>query len=471
MKRSEIILMFIQVPLDFLLLILAGLSAYYLRLSDPIVQWRPVLFSIPVGDFLNLVMLVATTWIFIFALAGLYKPDPNRKLLPDLTNLVLAASAGLAVVAVVLLFGQTVFDSRFLVLVGWGLAIVYVAFGRLFIRGVKSLLYRAGIGKRRVAVVGTNGSVPSLLQNLHERPELGYEVVAEFETVKELLTHKKTLDLDEVLYLQMQPSEKEVIALLEYCHNEHVTLKYSADWFATYSAIKRVQPLAGVPLVELQRTPLDGWGRVIKRTFDIVASLLLIVLFSPLLIMCALAVWIETGGPVIYKNERVGIRGKNFFTYKFRSMYQKDSTGTQFGKAGKAAEEREKELIKTQNSKAGPIYKIANDPRVTGVGKFIRRWSLDELPQFFNVLGGSMSLVGPRPHQPREVAGYAAEHKRVLIIKPGITGLAQISGRSDLSFAEEIRLDAFYIEHWSLRLDLILMLKTPFIVFKSRKVL
>ena len=471
MKRSEIILMFIQVPLDFLLLTLAGMSAYYLRLSDVAVNWRPVLFSIPPGEFLNIIMPVAVGWMIIFALAGLYKPDANRKLLPDLTTLVLASSSGLAAVAVVLLFGQAVFDSRFLVIVGWGLAIMYVALGRLLIRGIKGILYRAGIGKRRVAVVGDSGSVAALLAGLRERPELGYEVVAEFPTVKELVAHKKTLELDEILYLQMQPSEKEVISMLEYCHNEHATLKYSADWFATYSAIKRVQPLAGVPLVELQRTPLDGWGRVIKRFFDIVASVILIVVFSPILILCALAVYIETGTPIIYKNERVGIRGKNFFTYKFRSMHQKDSTGVQFGENGKLAEVKEKQLIKTQNSKAGPIYKIANDPRVTGVGKFIRRFSLDELPQFFNVLGGSMSLVGPRPHQPREVAGYAAEHKRVLIIKPGITGLAQISGRSDLSFAEEIRLDAFYIEHWSLRLDLILMLKTPFIVFKSRKVL
>ena len=471
MKRSEIILMFIQVPLDFLLLTLAGMSAYYLRLSSLAVSWRPVLFVISPGDFLNLIMLVATGWVIIYALAGLYRPDPNRKLLPDLTTLVLASSSGLAAVAVVLLFGQAVFDSRFLILVGWALAIVYVGLGRLFIRGIKSILYRAGIGKRRVAVVGNSGSVATLLSELRERPELGYEVVAEFESVKDLINHKKSLNLDEILYLQMQPSEKEVLSMLEYCHNEHITLKYSADWFATYSAIKRVQPLAGVPLVELQRTPLDGWGRVIKRLFDIVASLFFIVLFSPVFLLSALAILLETGGPIIYKNERVGIRGKIFFVYKFRSMYQKDSTGSQFGEAGKLAEIKERELIKKQNSKVGPIYKITNDPRVTSIGKFIRRFSLDELPQFFNVLGGSMSLVGPRPHQPREVEQYEAEHKRVLIVKPGITGLAQISGRSDLSFAEEIRLDAFYIEHWSLRLDLILMLKTPFIVFKSRKVL
>jgi len=173
----------------------------------------------------------------------------------------------------------------------------------------------------------------------------------------------------------------------------------------------------------------------------------------------------------LYKNLRVGIRGKEFFTLKFRSMYKEDSTGPQFGDAGKKAEEREKELVKTQNSKQGPIYKIANDPRVTPFGRCIRRWSIDELPQFFNVFRGDMSLVGPRPHQPREVEQYQDEYPIVFTLKPGITGLAQISGRSDLPFEEEMKLDILYTERWSLFLDLIILLKTPFVLFKKRKAL
>jgi lipopolysaccharide/colanic/teichoic acid biosynthesis glycosyltransferase len=152
-------------------------------------------------------------------------------------------------------------------------------------------------------------------------------------------------------------------------------------------------------------------------------------------------------------------------------MYKEDCTGKQFGEDGKRAQEKEKELIKKKNTKEGPIYKIADDPRVTPFGKFIRRFSIDELPQFFNVLAGSMSIVGPRPHQPREVAGYDDTHKKVLTLKPGVSGLAQISGRSDLKFEEEINLDIYYIENWSLPLDFIIFIKTPFVLLKKRKAL
>ena len=151
-------------------------------------------------------------------------------------------------------------------------------------------------------------------------------------------------------------------------------------------------------------------------------------------------------------------------------MFQKDSTGAQFGKSGKHAEDAEAKLIKKQNSKHGPIYKIKNDPRVTPFGRFIRKWSIDELPQFVNVLKGEMSIVGPRPHQPREVEKYDKEHSVVFAIKPGVTGLAQISGRSDLTFEEEMRLDTLYVERWSLWLDIIIFIKTPFILFKKRSV-
>ena len=151
-------------------------------------------------------------------------------------------------------------------------------------------------------------------------------------------------------------------------------------------------------------------------------------------------------------------------------MYKDDCTGPQFGSSGKKALKKEEALIEKQNSRKGPIYKVKDDPRVTPFGAFIRRWSIDELPQFFNVFTGSMSLVGPRPHQPREVAGYEKQHKTVFSVHPGLTGLAQISGRSDLSYEEEMKLDVLYIERWKLGLDIVVLLKTPFIIFKKRNV-
>lgn len=464
--------MILHIPVDFLMLLLAAISAYELRFTGWATALKPVIFTFSLGDFLASIIWVLVAWIVIFAASGLYSVDPNRKLSKDITRVILACSTALAVIAVYVMFTQQVFDSRFLVAAGWGFALVYVIIGRLLLRGIKALMYRAGIGLRRIVIVGTDVVTQTIIAALSARPELGYAVVGKISAF-DASSQEKILSLkpDELLFTNPRARQEETLDAIDFCNAHHITFKYSADLFSTYATNMSVQPIAGVPVVELKRTPLEGWGRVAKRIFDIVVSIFCIILTSPIMIVAALIILYETGRPIIYKNERVGIRGRHFFTLKFRSMYQKDSTGAQFGNSGKKAEQKEKELIKEKSIKEGPIYKIKDDPRVTPVGKFIRRWSIDELPQFFNVLGGSMSIVGPRPHQPREVDKYQRHHKKVLILKPGITGLAQISGRSDLSFEDEVRLDVLYIEKWSLFLDFIIFIKTPFILLKKRKAL
>ena len=175
-----------------------------------------------------------------------------------------------------------------------------------------------------------------------------------------------------------------------------------------------------------------------------------ILILWPFLIIIAFVIWLEDGRPVLYKSQRIG-RGRAFVFYKFRTMQVKFCTGERYG--GAEAERLEQALIEANNVRQGPVPKIVDDPRWTKVGKWLRRLSLDELPQLWNVLQGDMSLVGPRPHIPKEVAQYERHHKKVLAIKPGMTGLAQVSGRSDLDFDDEVRLDRYYIEHWSLWLD------------------
>ncbi len=461
--------MVLQVPLDFLMLLLAGISAYYLRFASFVVLTRPVIFKLTLLSFLNIASLVALAWLLIFAISGLYSINPNRKLSRELTRVVLACSTGLGAIALYVMFFLQQFDSRFLVAVGFVFAIVYVGLERILMRGIKGLLYRFGIGLRRVVVIGKEEIAKNVVAVLRKRKELGYQVVAEFLSFNSGVAKElDKINIDEFIFVNPRANEEETLAAIDYCDEHHKVFKYSADLFSTYSINMSVSALAGVPIMELGKTPLEGWGRVSKRLFDIVMSLLVIIITSPIMLVVTIIILIETGRPVIYKNERVGIRGLKFLTYKFRSMYQKDSTGVQFGNEGIKNEEKEKKLIKTNSIKEGPVYKIANDPRVTSFGRFIRRWSLDELPQFFNVLAGDMSIVGPRPHQPREVDKYEKHHKKVLTLKPGITGMSQISGRSDLSFEDEVKLDVFYIEKWSLFQDLIIFIKTPFVVLKKR---
>lgn len=472
MKRFEIFLMVLQVPLDVLMLLLAGMSGYVLRFTDWATALKPVVFSLTLTGYLSLVLAVIPIWLIAFALLGLYTPDANKKYVQEVVRIFLSSLVGLSVIALYILFTQQTFDSRFLVVASIGFGFVYVSLGRLFMRGLRVVFYRSGVGRRRVVLIGEGEIASSIESILSERTSLGYEIVGRFNNFSESIKTKIVKYFpDEIIFANPRSHEEETLQAIDFANEKHIVFKYSADLFSTYSANMTVYPLGGIPIIELKRTPLDGWGRVVKRFVDIVVGFLLLIVLSPLMLLTALLILVETGRPIIYKNERVGLRGQKFFTLKFRSMYQKDSTGSQFGDNAKHAERREKLLIKKQNSKQGPIYKIANDPRVTPFGRFIRRFSIDEMPQFINVIAGDMSIVGPRPHQPREVAQYQKEHKKVFTLKPGITGLAQISGRSDLTFEEEHRLDVFYIEKWSLLLDIVIFLKTPFVLFKRRKVL
>ncbi|MDO8626520.1 MAG: sugar transferase [Candidatus Magasanikbacteria bacterium] len=469
MKRFELAFALFQVPLDYLALILAGLTAYSLRFSKLIVAIRPVIFNLPFNKYWPIVFVVAAAWVVIFAFAGLYSLDPNRKLARDFLRLLLACSTGFAGITIYVFFTLQKFDSRFLVLTSWVIAIVYVFLGRLLVRALKTLLFRLGVGLRRVVIIGSAAVTDTIINTFKHSPRLGYLVVGQFNNFSDRTAAElAALTPDEIIFTDPKAHEAETLAAVEYANDHHITFKYSADLFATIASNLSVSTIAGIPIVELRRTRLTGWGRIIKRLVDLIGSLILLIICSPIYLVVYIVILIETGRPIIYKNERVGQYGHKFFTLKFRSMFQKDSTGAQFGSSGEEALEREAELIKTNSVKAGPIYKIQNDPRVTPFGRFIRRWSLDETPQFWNVFIGEMSLVGPRPHQPREVDQYGKPHKIVLAIKPGITGLAQVSGRSDLDFADEMKLDAFYIEHWSLLTDLIILIKTPFVVLSKK---
>lgn len=471
MKRLEFFLLALAAPLDYALLIAAAASAYALRFTPWATALRPVMFDLSFWGYLRLAAVVAAGWLLLFAVSGLYAYDPGRRLMSDICKIFLSCSAGLAGIALVIMFTQQLFDSRFLAAVGWAFAVAYVSIGRVLLSGAKALIHRWGYGNRRVVLVGDAPAAQTLASAFEKQKTLGMMIVGRYPTFAAARIALREGTVDELIYVSPTPGGGDALAALLWCVEHQVVFQYSADLFAAFATNVAVRPIAGIPIVEVRRTRLEGWGRIVKRLCDMFGSAIALVVASPIMMVAACAVFLDTGRPVLYKNERVGFQGKKFFALKFRSMHQKDCTGPQFGAFGAEAEKREAELIRAQSIKSGPVYKIANDPRVTPVGRLLRLWSIDELPQFFNVLFGDMSMVGPRPHQPREVARYKAEHKRVLEVKPGITGLAQISGRSDLSFEEEMRLDAFYLERWSIPLDCIICLKTPFVLFRERKAL
>lgn len=461
MKRSELTFSALLVPIDYLMVVAAGLTAYYLRFSSSLTEIREVFYTLPFGEYLNIVFAVAALWIAVFAISGLYVIHGNRRLIDELAKIFIACSTGVMLIIILIFFQRELFSSRFIILAGWVVSIIYVSVGRILIRALQRTLYQRGIGLHAVAIIGRDKTSTDLAAALRQQPALGYRVIDRYESFDDvtrlaLATDAAAEGVDEVILADTAMPKESISKLIDFCDEHHIIFKYAADIFDTQASNLEIDALLGIPVVELKRTPLDGWGRIMKRFFDITGALFFLILFSPVMLIAAMAVRIGSPGPILVRLERIGYRGKRFQIYKFRSMIVN-------------AHAQKKELLAFNERPDGPLFKMQRDPRITRVGRFIRRTSIDELPQFFNVLVGSMSLVGPRPHEPEEVAQYQKHHRRLLSIKPGVTGMAQTAGRSDLNFEDEVRLDTFYIEHWSLKLDLQILIKTPWAVISPRK--
>jgi len=418
---------------------------------------------------MQILSVIGVVWLVIFAFAGLYNLRELGSLKTELKRVVFGCSLGLVAVVIMIFFYRELFSSRFIVLTGWLLSILFVAIGRILITYLRRFFYKYGLGVHKVVIVGAGATSDRIVKEFATRRSLGFSVVKRFddfdsEASAELEDYLATKEVDEIIQADPNLSKADRLRLYDFADEHHLTFKYAADLLETKVLRVEVDELAGVPVVEVKKTPLDGWGRVWKRLVDIVGSLILIILTSPIMILTAIAIKLDSRGPIFFSKldddaplYRIGQGGKKFRYLKFRSMLNKMNSM------------RYKELADRNIRSDGPIVKIKDDPRITRVGRFIRRFSIDELPELFLVLKGTMSLVGPRPHLPEEVEKYESRHKKVMTIKPGITGLAQVSGRSDLSFEDEVRLDIYYIENWSIIFDLIILLKTPLAVLSFKK--
>ncbi len=459
----------LQLPIDFIALILGALSAYALRFSNAFTEIRPILTDIPFSKFFSTSVVFTLVFMAIFAIAGLYSTRPRRAW-EESGRIIVSCTAGVMILIATVFFQREFTTSRFIVLAIWGLSIAYAVLGRLLLRTIRHALLRARIGHRRLVVIGKGKAALELADLFSANPSLGYTVVKRIPTWNdsartELDKLLKDRGVEEVLLADPAIAKEDALELIAITEEHNVTFKYLADLFAASFTNISVTTNGGIPIIEVKHTPLEGWGRIFKRAFDIFFSLVFIILLSPVYLVIALIIKLTSKGPVFYAKrtdgspaQRIGENGTPFSYFKFRSM-RTDADKLHLDPA----------FIKANQSvREGPLMKIKNDPRVTPIGKFLRAFSLDEIPEFFLVLKGDMSLVGPRPHMPEEVRLYKPHHRRVLSIKPGITGMAQISGRGDLNFEDEVRIDTWYIEHWSPLLDLWILLKTPFVVI-SRK--
>lgn len=473
MKKSELFFSAVRIPLDFLAIMGAALTAYWLRDAEIVkeaLQLRSLLSLVPLDEFLRIVLISIPFFILIFATQGLYDIRATRKFWQEGLKVFSATTIVLMLVVVAFFLKREWFSSRFIILLAWFLVTFYVVIIRFLLqRAQKWLLKNKKIGVHRTLLIGRNGKIDLLQKLIKKNPKLGYEVVDVIDTARLAVVKsvREEHGIDEIILSDATIPEDDIEKLIDFCAINNITYRFIPTTLQT--AHFEMGVFAGEPIIEIKHTPLDGWGKIIKRVFDLVGSSLFIILTSPILLIVAILIKIEDGrGPIIYKNRRVGSDGKEIKVFKLRYFQWKyciDKKNPNFEEALAF----EQKLIKECSVRQGPLYKIKDDPRKTKIGTFIEKYSIDEFPQFFNVFMGDMSLVGPRPHQKREVEKYREYHRRLLTIKPGITGMAQVSGRSDLDFEDEYKLDLYYIENWSLLLDIQIIFKTVLVLLKRRR--
>lgn len=447
LKKSKIILSAFKVPIDYLLVSLAFILAYYTRTQSSFSYiWD-------FNDFLKFTLSISPVWVIIFALLGVYNPKVNSFKAPgEITKIIIGNLAGTLIAMSWIFLSRTDFFSRLVIFYALTYSIIFLTLSRILLLALQRYLYQYEIGAVRLAVIGKRGIARVFINNLKRDKTHGYLIVRTFDNfnlgrISRLLSG----GIDEVVLADPLLSDNQIHQILEFCEERGIGFKIIPSLLRVQMTKVDMSVIAGIPVIEYRRTPLDGWGAIAKRICDIFGSISLMIIFSPIFLFAAIGIkFTSPGAAVILRQKRVGVGG-NFIFLKFRSMVPD-------------AHLMHKKLIKQY----GNMFKLKNDPRVIPFGRFLRQYSIDELPQLWNVLRGEMSLVGPRPPMPEEVKLYNAWHRKRLGIKPGITGLWQVSGRSDLDFNEWVRLDVYYIENWSLWLDFIIVLKTLGVVVKGR---
>ncbi len=453
----------LQALVDALLINVGFFLAYVARYQ---LQWfRPVdeAFLVPYSTYVPNSLALTAILLLVFWTEGLYASKRKDSWLNDVYVIVRGAVTGVAALYVITLVYRAVLYSR-LIFAYAGLAVVaLLSAARALEKLVLGYLRRRGHGVQRVLIVGAGETGRAVMRNAVAQPELGYMVVGfvddkpergsrDIGRIKGLGGTDRIAELvrdhsvDEVIITLPWQYHRRIMSIMAQCERARVSVRIVPDLFQMSLSHVDIDDLNGIPLIGLKSVSIRGWNLAIKRAIDAAVAGLGLLVLSPLLLLISGLIRLESSGSAVFRQTRVGRGGRPFTVLKFRTMRE--------------GAEQEVEALSALNEAGGPLFKIRNDPRLTKVGQILRRSSLDELPQLYNVLKGEMSIIGPRPGLPSEVEQYQDWHRKRLETWPGMTGLWQVSGRSDLSFDEMVLLDIYYIENWSLLLDLQIALRT-----------
>ncbi|HEY6436834.1 MAG TPA: sugar transferase [Ignavibacteriaceae bacterium] len=446
---------------DLIFICLAWMSYYYIRVET---GW----FRIQIVPELYFPMLaVYLFWIIVFTFFGMYRTWFASSRFDEISTLFKTTFIGIFILFFLIFISDFMEGSesgdRILIFIYWFFLFVFVSIGRLFIRSFQRGLLIKGIGRRGAVIVGYNIKSNEVHDQILEHPALGLDVLAYVDINQQNIgKHYKNIkvlgSLDQLLEIINQTKALEVLIALEKedhdllvdiiskVENKGIGLKIVPDLYEILSGQARTSQLYGIPLIDIMPELMPEWEKKLKRISDVIISLIILIITLPLNILVSIFIKIDSKGPVLFKQERIGMNNKEFRIYKFRSMFQDAEKHT------------------------GPVWSRKDDPRVTRVGRIIRQLRMDEIPQFFNVLKGEMSLVGPRPERPYFVEMLSQQlpyYRRRLKVRPGITGWAQVKHKYDESIEDvkvKLRYDLFYIENMSLRMDIKILARTILVV-------
>ncbi|MBC8446744.1 MAG: undecaprenyl-phosphate glucose phosphotransferase, partial [Chloroflexi bacterium] len=454
---------------DTLLIIAAFAVAFWMRYR---LQWFRAVdpaFSTTFRAYIPLAALLTGFLLIAYRGAGLYDHRRTRSWLGEMRAIINGTAIGIVTLVFIVFFARPLAYSRLIFFYAAFSITIFLGISRLVKAIVLARLRRSGRAVDRVLIVGAGEIGRTVMRNLVAQPELGYQVVGfvddnpdkaqtdigRFRALGSVDNLPRILEqecIDEVIIALPWQAHRKIIRLVNECQRADVHARIIPDLFQMSLSQVDVDDINGIPLIGVREVRLTGVNLAIKRVVDVVVAVVSLALALPLMLLIALVIRLDSPGPVLFPQERMGRGGRLFTMHKFRSMVE--------------GADAEQEALSQAEEVDGRRFKLKDDPRVTRVGRFLRRTSLDELPQLFNVLRGEMSLVGPRPALPAEVTQYQEWHKKRQEIVPGLTGLWQVSGRSEIPFDEMVLLDIYYIENWSLGLDSRILLQTiPKVIF------
>lgn len=460
---------------DFFTLLIAFILAYIVRVQF---DHRPLVAQIHGLEFLGNALVLIPLWLIAFASLGLYSSRIYTKRLVEAGKLFIGSSIGiLIVIGYAFVVDQPVFPARLVAVYAFAASFLLLVFCREFLRQIRTTLFRYGKGISRVLIIGTSAAVSDIVAHLNDTKHSGYHIAAiagpkrvipkdwqghHYSSADAALKQLQQKHITTIIQTDLYEDSSRNQRILSAAQSLHISYSFIPGEAEFYSGKNTVDVFLGYPMISVYQTPLVGWGEIVKRLFDIIAVSAGIIILSPVLALLIILQKILNPGPIFYINKRLTKYAEPFGVFKFRSMRP------EFGK--KDAIEDFKSMGRedlVQEYKTHRKVVSTTDPRTTRFGHFLRNYSLDELPQIINVLRGEMSLVGPRPIEPIEIQLYKGRSPLLHSVKPGITGLWQVSGRNDLTFGQRVDLELYYAQNWSFWLDIKILFKTIPVLLKK----